>query len=206
MRTIFSLLIVSFLLSTVATAQDNPVNFGFGVNFTREMTIISTGADDLGVYTLPIDLANFSIIIRGTNFRIEPSLGYFSTSSDYSSQGYTSKSSTSNFRIGSLVAYNNNSIESMNFYYGLVFGALFTSSSSENNYPGSTNNDESKTDFFIGPAVGGEYMFNDHFSFGGEINVNYISIGQYDSDNSDYDISQSAISTRGIIYVRWYVN
>lgn len=203
MRTIFSLLIVSFLLSTVATAQDNPVKFGFGVNFSREMSVLRGGEDDLGAFTLPIDLANFSIIIRGTKFRIEPSLGYFSTSSENSYQGNTSKSSTSNFRIGSVVAYNNNSIESMNFYYGLVFGVLFSSYNSESI---NGNSDGSKTDFFVGPAVGGEYMINDYFSFGGEININYISIGQYDSDNSDSERSSSAISTRGIIYVRWYVN
>jgi hypothetical protein len=173
------------------------------VNFTREI-IISSSASDMEVYTLPIDLANFSVIIRGSGFRIEPSLGYFSTSSEYTYQSNTSKSSSSNFRIGALIAYNNSSVESMNFYYGLTIGALFTSMHNESTV--STTTDHSKTDFFIGPAVGGEYMINEHFSFGGEINVNYISIGNYSDSGTLGDLSQSAISTRGIIYVRWYVN
>ncbi len=47
---------------------------------------------------------------------------------------------------------------------------------------------KSKTDFFIGPAIGGEYMFNKHFSLGGEINLNYISIGHYDSEGECFKL------------------
>jgi hypothetical protein len=156
------------------------------------------------IITLPIDLANFSFIIRGKNFRIEPSLGYFTLSSDYSDGEYSGESSMSNFRIGAVIAYNNSSFESMNFYYGIDIGVILSSisGSSNNPYTGSESIDESKTDFFIGPAIGGEYMFNRYFSLGGEINLNYISVGNY----GDEDATTWLISTRGAVYVRWYVN
>ena len=123
-------------------------------------------------------------------------------SSDYSEPAYTSGRASSNLRLGAVVAFNSDSIESMNFYYGIDFGFIissysYTSSSSDQ------STDDSKTDFFIGPAIGGEYMFNRHFSLGGEINLNYISIGHYDYEG---EASSWAISTRGLIFIRWYVN
>jgi hypothetical protein len=104
--------------------------------------------------------------------------------------------------LGTVLAYVNTN-ESLNYYYGIDLGVILTSVSNESSYLGSTEtSDLSKTDFYIGPAIGGEYMFSNNFSLGGEIQVNYISIGNFD-DNSDD--STSAISTRGKIILRWYV-
>jgi hypothetical protein len=203
MKTIVSTLL--FLVMTIfssAQTEASNVQFGFGVSLTREVpTFAST--EEMDIMTLPIDLANFSLVIKGKNFRIEPSLGYFTGSSDYSNGQYHSESSISNFRIGAVIAYNNSAIESMNFYYGIDIGVILSSLSASS----STSNestDESKTDFFVGPAIGGEYMFNRHFSLGGEINLNYISVGNY--GDSEGDNTTWLISTRGAIYVRWYVN
>ena len=96
-----------------------------------------------------------------------------------------------------------NTNESLNYYFGIDIGVFLISESSETNDNGNTEtNDRSKTDFFFGPAIGGEYMISNNFSLGGEIQVNYISHGNYD-DNSDW--SSYAISSRGKIIVRWYV-
>ena len=89
-----------------------------------------------------------------------------------------------------------NSKASMNYYYGIDIGAILSSQSS-------SSTDRSKTDFYIGPAIGGEYMFSDNFSLGGEIQVNYIKLGNFDEDS---DASTSLVSTRGKIILRWYVN
>ena len=191
-----------FLLATFTFAQteESTVQFGFGVNISREVPTYTS--ENMQVISLPIDLANFSFVIRGKNFRIEPSLGYFTGSSEGSSGEYTSEVSASNFRIGAVIAYNNSSFESMNFYYGIDVGVILSSISSSSSFSNESV-DESKTDFFIGPAIGGEYMFNRYFSLGGEINLNYISIGNYDDDN---DSTTWLISTRGAVFVRWYVN
>ena len=184
-----------------AQEQENNMQFGFGVSIAREVPTFTS--EELEVIALPIDLANFSMIIKGKNFRIEPSLGYFTGSSEYSNGQYKYESSTSNFRIGAVIAYNNSSFESMNFYYGIDIGIILSSYSYSSSMS-SESSDGSKTDFFVGPAIGGEYLFNRYFSLGGEINLNYISIGNY--GDSDGDSSTWMISTRGAVYVRWYVN
>ena len=203
MKPIKSFLSFFFLLLFVISvkAQDDPVRIGFGVGFGQGFNFIGSG--DLSIFTLPIDFADFSVVIRGKNFRFEPTLGYFSTSSSSTSSGFTSESDFSNVRLGAIIAYANSS-GTMNFYYGIDIGVILSSESSSSTFPGSTSSDESKTDFFVGPAIGGEYMFSDNFSLGGEIQINYISIGQFNGD-SQTDVSQSAVSSRGKIVLRWYV-
>ena len=185
--------------------EESSVQFGFGVNLSREVPTF-TSNEDMEIITLPIDLANFSFVIKGKNFRIEPSLGYFSLSNEGSIDQYNYDYSASNFRIGAVIAYNNSSFESMNFYYGIDIGVILSSISSSSNIPNSTSTDMSKTDFFIGPAIGGEYMFNKYFSLGGEINLNYVSVGNYSDGEDESDTTTWLISTRGAVYVRWYVN
>ena len=202
--------LVTFLILVLATFsfpqnQESSVQFGFGVNLSREVPTF-TSNEDMEIITLPIDLANFSFVIKGKNFRIEPSLGYFSLSNEGSIDQYNYDYSASNFRIGAVIAYNNSSFESMNFYYGIDIGVILSSISSSSNIPNSTSTDISKTDFFIGPAIGGEYMFNKYFSLGGEINLNYVSVGNYSDGEDESDTTTWLISTRGAVYVRWYVN
>jgi len=200
MNLIKSFLCISLLLLLVmnAKAQDDPVRIGFGIGIGKGISFIGS---DLSVLALPIDFADFSVIIRGESFRFEPTFGYFSTSSSSSSSGYTTESKSSNLRLGTVLAYAN-AMGSTNFYYGIDFGVILSSESREYNDPFVESRDESKTDFFIGPAVGGEYMFSDNFSLGGEIQINYISIGSFDGDS---DESISAVSSRGKIILRWYV-
>jgi hypothetical protein len=198
-----------FLLLTLTVfsfpqEEDNSVKFGFGVSLSSEYSVYHfySYLEEWQIETLPVDMANFSVIIKGSFFRFEPSLGYFTMSADYSEPGLTTERSSSNIRLGAVIAFNNDPIESVNFYYGIDFGFILSSFSYTSSIS-TASTDESKTDFFIGPAIGGEYMFNKHFSLGGEINLNYIAIGQYDSDNVS---SSWAISTRGQIFLRWYVN
>jgi len=199
-----TLLSLSLTILSFPQEEDNNVQFGFGVSLSSELSMYSVYGEvgEQQIITQPLNLANFSMIIKGNFFRFEPSLGYFTISSDYSNDGYTYERSSSNIRLGAVLAFNNDPIESVDFYYGIDFGVIISSYSFTSNVSDQST-DDSKTDFFIGPAVGGEYMFIKYFSLGGEINLNYIYIGQYDSDNG---ISQWAISTRGIIYLRWYVN
>lgn len=199
-------ILLSLTLTILSFPQEegNGIQFGFGVSLSSELSMYNVygGYEESQIETLPINMANFSMIIKGSFFRFEPSLGYFTMSSDYSGGGYTFERSSSNIRLGAVIAFNNDPIESVNFYYGVDFGFILSSKSRTSNISNEST-DESKTDFFIGPAVGGEYMFNKHFSLGGEINLNYISIGNYDSEGES---SSWAISTRGLIFLRWYIN
>ena len=201
---------VTFLFSLTLTIlsfaqdKDNSVQFGLGVSLSSELSVYRVYSElgELQIITQPMNMANFSMIIKVKSFRFEPSFGYYTSTREYSDAGYSSDRSSSNLRLGAVVGFNNDSIESMNFYYGVDFGFIISSYSYTSSISDQST-DDSKTDFFIGPAVGGEYMFNKHFSLGGEINLNYISFGQYDSEGES---SSWAISTRGLIYLRWYVN
>jgi hypothetical protein len=193
-----SSLLLLFVVS--ANAQDDRVRIGFGVGFGQGFSFF--GGEELSVITLPIDFADFSVVIRAKNFRFEPTLGYFSSSSSSTSSGTTYESSSSNLRLGTVLAYAT-AIASMNLYYGIDIGVILSSEKRESTFPGSTSTDRSKTDFFVGSIIGGEYMFSDNFSLGGEIQINYISIGEFDDDS---DASSSAVSSRGKIILRWYVN
>ncbi len=192
--------VVLLLFVVSAKAQDDRVRVGFGVGFGQGMGFIISGDFDFAGIApyLPVDYADFSVVIRGKNFRFEPTLGYYSISSSSSSGN---ESSYSNFRLGTVLAYAN-SKGSMTFSYGIDIGVILSSESRESNTPEPTSTDNSKTDFFIGPAIGGEYMFSDNFSLGGEIQINYISVGNFDDDS---DASTSAFSSRGKIILRWYV-
>ena len=197
---------ILLLLSVIsAKAQDDPVRIGFGVGFGREFTPVYVygGFEELSVITLPAEFVDLSVTIRSKNFLFEPTFGYSSSSYSYTSLSERkNERNFSNLRLGAVLAYVNTN-ESLNYYYGIDLGVILTSVSNESSYLGSTEtSDQSKTDFFIGPAIGGEYMFSNNFSLGGEIQVNYISIGNF---NDDSDVSTSAISSRGKIILRWYV-
>ncbi|MEN8193920.1 MAG: hypothetical protein ABFS12_13945 [Bacteroidota bacterium] len=165
--------------------QNGQLRIGFGVGLGQAN--IFSGGDGLSTVTLPTDFTNIRVVFRKGNFRLEPHLGYFR----FSSSSSNSESSFSNLRLGSILSFAY-SKGSMNYYYGINIGAVFTSVS-----------DESKTDIYFGPVLGGEYMFSENFSLGGEIFANYILMGMYSGNNSNK--SQSSMSTKGMVVLRWYV-
>ncbi len=189
----FLCLSLLLLFSISLNAQDNRMRIGFGVGFSKEASVIIGDESSLA---LPIDLANFTFVVRGKSFRFEPNIGFFNLSATTTGyMGTEVDASLSNYRLGAVIAYAN-AIASMNLYYGINIGVILSSISVD-------SDSESKTDFFVGPAIGGEYMFSDNFSLGGEIQINYIKIGNFDDDSDD---SMSIISSRGMIILRWYVN
>ena len=63
--------------------------------------------------------------------------------------------------------------------------------------------DDSKTDLLIAPAGGVAFFIASNFCIGGEFQLNYIKIGQW--DNND-DVSESAIRTKTLIFLRFFMN
>ena len=196
---IFFMLTVTFPLS----AQEVENKYGIGVNFAKDFVYANVGGADYSILALPYDFSNISFIVRGEKFRLEPMIGYFRYGRNYSQGSSSSKYSYSNWRLGANLSVNNAN-GAMHHYYGITIGVILSSMSSEiTSEFNSGKNDESKTDFFIGPILGGEYNFNEFLSLGGEIQFNYISLGQY-NDDSDAEISESLLTTRAIIVLRWY--
>ena len=201
-RKILLCLGLALLVVAGAGAQDNRFRIGLGVGISRELPFYYWGSEFPGFF-MPLDFSNFTLVLRTNNIRVEPNFGYFaygeSESGDY---GYSNN--TSNLRFGALVAFATSN-GSMNFYYGANFGISLILSTSVSNYPGaeSESMDDPLGSLFVGPAIGGEYMFDDNFSFGGEIQVNYIAPEFLTA--IDGDVSQYMISSRLMILLRWYL-
>ena len=209
-------LLLLFVVS--AKAQDDRTRFGFGVGVGMNSLLGSPDEADFSVLSIPASFANFTFIIRGKNFRLEPNFGYFSVSIDEdrkydNGDTRTQEFKSSNFRVGAVIAYAT-AIASMKLYYGINIGIILSSASSDDTrtgtFPESESNEASKTDFFVGPAIGGEYMFSENFSLGGEIQINYISVGQFDWELPEGitkdDVSTTVITTNALVILRWYVN
>lgn len=166
-----ALLVATALIATPATAQSEQASPTVGV-----------GVSGLGGTTLYVP-------IHLPSLRIEPHIGYSRTSI---SRDEDDDESTSTFEVGGGVFTTLNSYENADLYAGGRLG-LQRNADTE----GATT--ISTTDFFIGPAIGGEYFFGDHFSLGLEGALYFRSIGR-----TSETISESRINTDGRIFARIY--
>ena len=185
---IMLLVVTSLYLSNFLHAQEERSRIGIGVSIGKEV-LAADGMQltlfDFPSFYLPISLSS--------NFRFEPEIGYYR----YSGSGEDWKQSYSILSIGCgifLMTRKGN----VDIYYGARLGLISTLSSYEYTW---SDGEESKTDFYVGPAIGGEYFFTKHLTLGGEIQFNYISMGQWD----DGEDSESVIRTKPLIFVRWYL-
>ena len=126
------------------------------------------------------------------NFRIEPEVGFYRYGVDRDGN----QSALSNLRLG-VGLFQIKSFENSKIHVGGRTGIYHNSLSYKNSQE---SDDSSKDDFFVGFAVGGEYLFSSHISLGGEAQLNYIKPGDYDDDGP----SISLISTRSMIVLRVY--
>ncbi len=190
------ILVMANALFALEESPQKATRFGIGVTLGRNLALF----DDEGeAFFLPAGLSNFYFpVLMPQGFRLEPEFGYWRYS--YSSEnGFEYSRSYSNLRFG-LGVFPMRQTDKVVLYYGLRLGLIFTSWSEESN---GDKEDDSRTDFSIGPALGGEYFFSDHLSLGGEAQLNYIFVGQWDYDD-DIDRSESIISNRALLFVRWY--
>ncbi|MBA7522587.1 hypothetical protein ES705_14707 [subsurface metagenome] len=179
----------NFLHAQEERSQEKRSRIGFGVSLGKEIMEIGE------VYTL-LDFPSFYLPIRlSPAFRIEPEIGYYR----YSGSDEDWEESRSILSIGCGI-FSVTQKGKVDIYYGLRLGIMRISYSYSYTWDGVDSDDDSKTDFYIGPAIGGEYFFTDHLTLGGEIQLNYIFIGQW----SDGEDSESVIRTKPLIFVRWY--
>lgn len=185
---IMLLVVTSLYGSNFLHAQEERSRIGIGVSIGKEV-LAGDGMQltlfDFPSFYLPISLSS--------NFRFEPEIGYYR----YSGSDEDWKESNSIFSIGCGIFFMTRKGK-VDIYYGARLGLIITSYSYESPW---WDEEESKTDFYIGPAIGGEYFFTKHLTLGGEIQFNYISMGQWD----DGEGSESVIRTKPLIFVRWYL-
>jgi hypothetical protein len=195
------LLLAANSLFAQAQAPDAPVSktrVGIGTAIAMGRDFISFG-DNEGLFFLSADFTSIYLpILFGTKFRIEPEAGFFRGSLSTNDVSFSYTSLRLGFGIFPVVPKGKT-----NLYYGLRAGMNRTSITATSEFSPDIR-DDAKTDFFIGPAIGGEYFFADHFSLGGEAQLNYVSFGQFDNARSSNDLSESAWASTALIFVRWY--
>ena len=184
-----------FLMSNLLHAQEKAARFGIGVSMGKEVL----GFEDGGLVTV-FDFPSFYMpILISPRFRLEPEIGLWR----YSGSGKNWEESYTILSLGCGI-FPMTKKGKVYIYYGARFGLIRISYSAEYSWNGHTeSDDDSKTDFHVSPAIGGEYFFTDHLSLGGEAQLNYIFVGQVDDDDDD-DVSESLIRSKTLIFVRWY--
>lgn len=176
-----------FLASNLIHAQEKENRIGIGVSIGRQIIEeMEYRAFEYTRFYVPI--------IVSSHFRLEPEIGYYR----YSGSGEDWKESRKRLSIGCGIFFITRKGK-VDIYYGARLGLISTSYFYETT---TYLRDESRTDFYIGPAIGGEYFFSNHFSLGGEIQINHISIGQWSDEIGD--ASESIIRIKPLVFVRWY--
>lgn len=191
------------LLVSLAFSQETKKKIGLGVSLNPTALLSSSSTSTL---YLPVGLTNIYVPINvAESFRLEPEAGIFTSSSESSSGSFSSKSSSSFIRLAVGLFYLSSPDNSFNSYVGPRIGVLMTSSTSQQT--GNPEYKTSETDFFIGLAIGGEYLISPHFGLGGEAQLNYISFGQPDvspAPSSPSTQSRSMFTNNALMFFRWY--
>lgn len=192
------------LVSSSSFADENAGErnrFGVGISLFEEFLSIigSTYVSDLtgGV--------NIYFPTRiGGNIKIEPEIGVMFLSYDYEHEGEIYDGSERviriGFGIGPIVQRGK-----LDIYYGLRFGLAFVSLKDFGRTiysPEGTEEELSKTDWYIAPAIGSEYFVSPHFSVGGEVRVEFTSYDEWNESSSITNLY--TIQNRNLFFVRWY--
>jgi hypothetical protein len=202
------------------SAQDD---FRFGVGAAiNPVTLYTASAGSDGVLTVPVQTAAlFAPLQFGNHFRLEPQFGLVSTTvekntrdSDGNARG-TLTYSQSGIMLGTGIFYTFTPDASTLGYIGARLGVILSGNSTEFN---AVDGDKAhakynQTTMFYGPAFGGEYALSKFMSLGVELGLNFMSFGEVSYDAQPYipdpnapEVSQSAISTNALVFVRFYLN
>jgi len=193
-------LVAVLVVAARADAQEDGTRFGVGVSLNPSALLVEDGFQ---AFFLPFGFGDIYFpIIVSERFKLEPQLGLFRFSSETKSDGFTSESSMTLWRLGAGLFYRLPASESLSAYVGPRFILLLSSES----FKWDGEEDEiSETDISIGAALGGEYFFSSHFSLGGEFQLNYLILGEPEDEEPDtFELDRSIISNNGLILLRWY--
>ncbi len=161
----------------------------FGLGLHMQQFKISE-IDDL---MMPVNKVLFTFNTSEDRFRIEPEIGFV-----YFTQKYWDDFNISvtgiQLGVGMFGMYQ---IEKTNIYYGgrFNYGRIKESSDAE------WFESETYSVFSVGPALGVEYYFSNHFSIGGEISIKYKTFSE--DDYVDF-FDEQVISTNTGLMLRFY--
>jgi hypothetical protein len=186
------IIFIILLVLDLAHAQNNQASVGFGLNMGKE--IVKVDDEWITVFDAPTFLVP---ILFSTGFRIEPEVGLYQ---------YTRNSDASDYRMNIFFMgaglYKGRRDGKLRPYFGGRLG--LSRVAYKRDYKSSNSDiDDSKKDVVIAPTAGISYFINPNFCFGGEFQLNYIIVGQW--DNND-DVSETLIGSKTLIFLRYYLH
>ncbi len=211
-RVISVICVLFMLLGGKISAQSN--HYGIGVN----------AVDFLANYDLYdalemeiFDLVEYPVLYGAIvlpSLRIDPEFSYWryahNVDDNRNNRSSSEKSAILHLGIGiSPIIQKSSKIAT---YAGIKTGINFVSTKSESSGQIETGSESksTKTNFYIGPCLGTEYLFTDNLSLGGEFQFLYTVVGEGkttfngEESDDDRDISDSIIKSKALIYLRWY--
>lgn len=192
------LVVISFFVVGQVQAQPES-GWGIGISVVDIHQIFEFGASEGSAYNHSIIVP----IVMSQSFRLEPEIGFYNGKNTWELQGNKEEYTATQYRFG-LGIFPQSAMKSSTIYYGARIGYLSLKLKEEETFGGVTQTDEYSTSgFFIAPAVGGEYFFSNSFSLGAEAQVMYASLSS-EIEGSDVDISDTLISTRGLVFIRFF--
>jgi hypothetical protein len=202
-----------FILLFVQQLSAQPTQFGIGINITdflidhdiiNKETIELYGIEKYPVLYMPIIVPPI---------RIEPEISYWHSShaADYKERDYKISNKYTLLHLGigiaPIIKGNSKTIS----YIGAKIGIdILTINSEKKSEYEDEEKTEHRTNFYIGPCLGIEYLFTSHFSLGGEFQLRYNFIGQEKTtingkvEDNDIKIFDSLMKTKALVYFRWY--
>ncbi len=199
MRQIFFLSFIAISTIFVSNVQsfgqksDNSTDlkvFGFGMHIEQfKLTDIT-----MDISTAPANKLVLTITPTN-NFRLEPEIGFNNLNNKESEL----KDKSVHVGIGGYGMFQKGKT---NFYGGLKFE--YANISTEYTDWNSDKQTDKIKRFTLGPAIGAEFFFGKHFSFGGEIGIKFMNLKSKDSQNNDWDHKQNYITTDSGLLLRFY--
>jgi hypothetical protein len=218
-------LVAAMMLLTCFGAAQAQDKMGIGlVIFDRDLvSVVISQLAGSGVAGLTGGGGDFSLLMPPSKFmipltfgtmKIEPEFGWMRYSKTTKATQYVTeqKASLSALRIGCGI-FSVKNVKKVDVYFGGRVGIILASNSATAPDPSNAlrgiETTTSKTDFYVGPCFGGEYMISDNFSFGGEAQLIYSSIGEPTTkvagkEQPKSGVSSSMIDTRYLFIFRWY--
>jgi outer membrane protein with beta-barrel domain len=180
-----------------SAAEKDGVRVGLGIGiapFTPHTLEGVLVAPPVGIY-VPIDLS--------AQFRLEPSLGFWTYSQDSDSVPVNAIYSSNAWDLGVGAFYLLPQAGGFGAYVGGRLGLVFQGA--KRNLGGGASAGISETDFYVKAAFGAEYHFAPKFSLGAEFQLVMRSYGDQKEDFQP-TVNRSAISfsTDGLLFARYY--
>lgn len=210
-----------FACCSAVYAQRNSSSIGIGAAI-NPVTLYTESEGSDGTLSVPVQTAALFVPLQlGETFRIEPQFGLLSTSTERTAYSGTNVASgriertKTGMMIGTGLFYTFLPDTTTRGYVGARVGWIQAKNSLEFVPLGKGENvvtTYKQSSAFYGAAIGGEYYLSHFMSLGMELGLTAISFGDVEYEVTPSvtppslpDVSQSALSTNALVFVRFYL-